>query len=45
MKDVELTFDLGISKRIYGINVTTGGTENNLKQYAISTSNDGRNFQ
>ena len=42
---VDVTFDLGISKRIYGIAVTTGGEENNLKQYEIATSADRRSFQ
>lgn len=43
--NVEVLFDLGIPKNIYGIAVTTGGNENNLKQYRISTSLDGRSYQ
>lgn len=42
---VNVVFDLGIAKRIYGVAVTTGGEENNLKRYAIYTSADRRNFQ
>ena len=32
-------------KRVYGIAVTTGDEENNLKQYTVSTSIDGRVFK
>ncbi|MFC1716121.1 sugar-binding protein [Candidatus Poribacteria bacterium] len=41
----DITFDLGIAKRIYGTAVTTGGDENNLKQYEIAISDDRRSFQ
>ena len=42
---MDILFDFGSEKRIYGVAVTTGGDENNLKQYEISTSVDGRDFQ
>ncbi|MBD3182955.1 hypothetical protein GF312_11740 [Candidatus Poribacteria bacterium] len=43
--NVDVIFDLGIEKNIYGVSVTTGDGENNLKQYSISSSMDGRSFQ
>jgi hypothetical protein len=42
---IDITFDLGGSKRVYGVGITTGGTENNLKQYKISLSLDDENYQ
>lgn len=42
---LDVTFDLGGSKRVYGVGVTTGGTENNLKKYTISLSLDDENYQ
>jgi hypothetical protein len=42
---VEILLDLGVAKRIYGISITTGGDENNLKQYKIFASIDAKNFQ
>ncbi len=42
---VDVIFSFGVVKRVYGIAVTTGGEENNLKQYTISTSIDGRVFK
>ena len=42
---VDIICDLGIAKHIYGVAVTTGGDENNLKQYQIATSDDGKNFR
>ncbi|HGJ64709.1 TPA: hypothetical protein ENS27_04885, partial [bacterium] len=40
-----ITFDLGGSKRVYGIGITTGGPENNIKRYIISLSLDDENYQ
>ena len=42
---LDITFDMGGSKRIYGAGVTTGGPENNLKQYKLSLSSNDENYQ
>jgi hypothetical protein len=42
---LDITFDLGGSKRIYGVGVSNGGPENNLKQYKLSLSSDDENYQ
>jgi len=42
---LDITFDLGGSKRVYGVGVSNGGPENNLKQYKLSLSSDDENYQ
>ncbi len=42
---LDITFDLGGLKKVYGVGVTTGGTENNLKKYIFSLSLDDQNYQ
>ena len=42
---LDITFDLGGLKKVYGVGVTTGGTENNIKQYIFSLSLDDQNYQ
>jgi hypothetical protein len=43
--ELDVTFDLGGLKKVYGIGVTTGGPDNNLKQYRLSLSVDDKNYQ
>jgi hypothetical protein len=43
--ELDVTFDLGGLKKVYGIGVTTGGPENNLKQYRLSLGVDDKNYQ
>ncbi|MGB9595102.1 MAG: sugar-binding protein [Candidatus Poribacteria bacterium] len=42
---LDITFDLGGLKKVYGISITTSETENNLKQYILSLSLDDQNYQ
>ncbi|MDQ1327833.1 MAG: type protein, partial [Candidatus Poribacteria bacterium] len=42
---LDITFDLGGSKHIYGVGMSNGGPENNLKQYKLSLSSDDENYQ
>ena len=42
--DIEVTADLGVVSKIYGIRLTTDGPGDNLKSYRISISTDGRKF-
>jgi len=42
---LDITFDLGGSKHIYGVGVSTGGPDNNLKLYNFSLSSDDENYQ
>ncbi|MGQ9609249.1 MAG: hypothetical protein ACUVWN_08100 [bacterium] len=42
---IDITFDLGGIKLVYGSSVTTGGNENNLKQYRLFAGVDDRSLK
>ncbi len=42
---IEITFDLGGIKLVYGSSVTTGGNENNLKQYKLLAGIDEKSLK